>query len=279
MMIPRERILFVPANKHEFASRSDKFRTNTVDKFGYKLYPEIIRPKETDMAIQTQQLSASLPRFASLFRSADAKGSAEWQIIQWHGRDPAVVTPDDVIRPERLTDDEETRPNRFNSRTPALRYSKMHVRRLHPLAQETEHWGVWRWSENGTAHYQSVAPIQEHSAARHATVVREQKGEAYSGMARVSAETNRRLREIAAEDNTTLQSVLEAAVKEYYANWFFRRADNAYNVLRQNEQRWSQEMYERKSLDETMLDGIDSDEVWHNDRTVHATQTKAGKCG
>src|SRR5690242_6124767 len=110
---------------------------------------------EVEMAIQTQQLSESLPHFAPQFRSADAKGSSAWQIVQWRNVTPDKVTPEQVIRPDKLTDDIETVPNEFSSRTQALRFSKVHVRRLHPQAEETGHWGVWRWIENGSTNYQS----------------------------------------------------------------------------------------------------------------------------
>src|SRR6266568_2011145 len=107
------------------------------------------------MAIQTQQLSESLPHFASHFRSADAKGSSAWQIICWSTTDPSDITPDQVTRPDALADGTKSIPNFFSNRTQALRDSKMYARRLHPLAQETGHWGVWRWIEDGIVKYQS----------------------------------------------------------------------------------------------------------------------------
>ncbi len=256
------------------------------------------------MAIQTQQLIESLPNFASFLRAADAKGSSAWQIIQWSSIDPADVKPDQVVRPDELRSEAASEPNRFSNRTQALRYSKAYITRFHPHAKETGHWGVWKWVENGITRYQSVAPIFKVPkpgadtpmlSALHPISIdtakftaspppapvaaREERGEAYNSMVRVSAESNRRLREIAAEDKTTLQSVLDSAVKEYYRTWFFHRADAAYDALRKNEAAWGQEMAERTAWDATLSDGLDCSEDWHEDGSVHMTPTKAGNHG
>jgi predicted transcriptional regulator len=107
------------------------------------------------------------------------------------------------------------------------------------------------------------------------TIVREAKQDINSAMVRVSAETNQRLREIAAEDMTTLQSVIDIAVKEFYRTWFFRRADAAYDALRKGETELAHEVAERKSWDATLLDGIDCEERWREDRTVQDAGTRA----
>jgi hypothetical protein len=233
--------------------------------------------KEASMAIQTQQLSEALPQFAAIYRLADAKGTYEWRVVWWRETDPAHVTPDMVTPAEALMDEGQNRPNCFSSRTQALRFSKVNVKREHPHAKETGHWGVWEWVEAGVKRYQSVVPIETPASPAQAVVVREKRAETYSPLVRVSEETNRRLREMAAEDRTTLQSVLDAAVKEHYRHWFFNRADAAYQALRQDETAWEELLEERRSWDAVLLDGIEIEETWQGDGTVRRTTGREPK--
>jgi hypothetical protein len=226
------------------------------------------------MAIQTQQLSDALPNFASLFRQADAKGSIEWQIVRWHDAEPAEATPEMAAPVDILEEFGRERPNVFGSRTEALRFSRTAIKLVRPLATQRGHWGVWRWVENGSTRYQTAIPVSRAAAEALPAMVREARTATYSPMVRVSEETNRRLREMAAEDGTTLQSVLDAAVKERYRRWFFGRADAAYQSLREDKRAWSQEMNERAAWDATLLDGVDCDESWQDDGSVRRAARK-----
>lgn len=217
------------------------------------------------MAIQTQQLSDSLPQFASIFQRADRKGASKWRIVQWSDVDPSIVTPDAVTVLGELVKDGKTEPNIFENRTQALRFSKAYLKTKFPHASENGHWGVWEWVEGGATRYQTVTPILTEGSPTLPAVIRESRTEPYSPLVRVSEETNRRLREIAASDKITLQSVIDAAVKEHYRRWFFARADSAYQALREDTQSWADEMAERRAWDATLLDGIDAGETMPTD--------------
>ncbi len=223
------------------------------------------------MAIQTQQLVESLPHFATLFKLADSKGAREWQIVRWQETDPGDVIPNMVTPVKRVVGDSPEGINQFGSRTQALRASRDHIKRTHPSAIERGHWGVWQWIDNGSTHYQSVMPITDQLSVAPGVVIREPRTESYSPLIRVSEEANRRLREMAAETGSTLQSVLDSAVMEYYRQWFFGCADVAYLAQENDARSRQQESDERRAWDTVLLDGIDRDEVWQDDRTVRCT--------
>jgi predicted transcriptional regulator len=214
------------------------------------------------MAIQTQQMAASLPRFASLLKLADAKGSSAWQVVHWRETSPAEVAPSDVIPLAEILIGGQRQPNRFDNRTQALRLSKAHVRESHPDATEAGHWGVWQWRENGATCYQTVMPIRSVKRSEQPNAVRETRTAVYSPVVRVSEESSRRLREIAAARETTMQSVLDCAIKDYYRQWFFDCADDAYRSLRDDSGEWAHEASEREAWDAVLLDGLESDDVW-----------------
>lgn len=224
------------------------------------------------MAIQTQQLIDSLPNFAALFRSADAKGACDWKIVRWQQIDPKQVTPDMVSPVDAAESGLALQSNQFASRTQALRYSKAFIKAARPNATEKDHWGVWMWIEDGRTCYQTVIPATGAAYRARDGAVREPAPEGYSTLTRVSAEANRRLREIAAADRTSVQAALDAAVKEYYRQWFFERADAAYIGLDRHESRGKSETDEKASWDAVLMDGIDCDETWNDDGTVRRAE-------
>lgn len=224
--------------------------------------------QEGNMYEQTQWLCSSLPHLAGIYKAADPTGSSEWQIVRWKNIEPGSVKPEQVHVLADLTLDGQTRKNRFTTRTEALRYSKKYAKQSQPNAQEKGHMAVWKWQENGAAIYQSVLPINTQRQNSQPAIVAEAKSVTYSPMVRLSDKTNRLLREMAAEDEKTIQTVLDEAIKEHYRRWFFARADAAYKALRADEKAWAEELKEREEWDCTLMDGIDENEIWNEDGSV-----------
>ncbi len=215
---------------------------------------------------QTVKLCASLPHFAHLFKAADQRGSALWQIIQWED------VPVQQVRPEQVRSVSES----FSSRTDALRKSWYMVEPAQ--RNEKDHWGVLEWKENGKSRYQSVMPVLKYSAGSQngggSDVVRETSEAPASSMVRISEKANGILRRIADEDSKTLQAVLDDALQEYEKQRFFRNLNAAYQALRDDPKAWAQELQERAQSAGTLMDGLDTDEIWHEDGTVTILETE-----
>jgi hypothetical protein len=85
---------------------------------------------------------------------------------------------------------------------------------------------------------------------------------------RVSEKAHRKLRELAVAEGVPMQAALEKALDEYERQRFFDAFDAGYRALRENPVAWAQELEERRLWDATLADGLDLNEVWHEDRTA-----------
>ncbi len=72
---------------------------------------------------------------------------------------------------------------------------------------------------------------------------------------RISDETRRTLRELAARRGGSMQAVLDEAVEEYRRRRFLDEANAAFAALRANRKAWEDEMEERRAWDNTLADG------------------------
>jgi len=202
------------------------------------------------MTDQTINLCASLPHFAEMFKATDRRGSAQWRIIQWED-----ITPEHV-RPDQIRVISEC----FSNRTEALTKSQEISRHLGRQRTEKGHWGVWEWQQDGKTIYQSIMPVLDTS--NKPTSGTKGTAEASSTMVRMNPISYRILRELAEQDHKPLQTVMEEALKTYQAKRFFDDLDAYYAELRNDPQAWKEELEERALLDNTLMDGMDTDEVW-----------------
>lgn len=61
---------------------------------------------------------------------------------------------------------------------------------------------------------------------------------------------------LAETSGETMQTVLDKAIENYRRYVFLMQANQAFVVLRQNEELWSEELAERELWDQTMADGV-----------------------
>ena len=76
-----------------------------------------------------------------------------------------------------------------------------------------------------------------------------------SSTVRISKESNSILREIAAQEKKSLQTILDAAIEDYRRRRFLQEANKAYSVLKENPKNWKVELEERKQWETTLSDG------------------------
>jgi predicted transcriptional regulator len=76
-----------------------------------------------------------------------------------------------------------------------------------------------------------------------------------SSTVRISKESSNILREIAAREKKSFQTVLDAAIEEYRRHRFLQEANKAYLVLKENPKKWKAELEERKQWDAALSDG------------------------
>lgn len=85
---------------------------------------------------------------------------------------------------------------------------------------------------------------------------------------RVSKETHEKLRELARNEGISMQRILEKALTEYEKTQFFEMLDAAFKALKADPEAWAQELEERRLSENTLMDGLDPDEIWTEDGNV-----------
>jgi hypothetical protein len=75
---------------------------------------------------------------------------------------------------------------------------------------------------------------------------------------RVNKPTINMVRELAAKAQTTMTAVVEAAVREYRANQFWKEVEAGYAALRANPEAWAEYQEEIKTWDCTLADGLEA---------------------
>src|SRR5713101_273967 len=79
---------------------------------------------------------------------------------------------------------------------------------------------------------------------------------------RISDASRDILRKLAAQEGESMQSVLEKAIETYRRQRFLKEVNKSYSVLRQNHEAWTSMEKELAEWDNTLGDGLESDEEW-----------------
>src|SRR5690348_13023300 len=95
-----------------------------------------------------------------------------------------------------------------------------------------------------------------------------QRGEAVMAQLRVSKETHEKLRELARNEGISMQRILEKALTDYEKTQFFESLDAAFKALKADPVAWAQELEERRLWENTLMDGLDPNEIWTEDGNV-----------
>jgi hypothetical protein len=74
---------------------------------------------------------------------------------------------------------------------------------------------------------------------------------------RVNKPTIDMVRELAAKAQTTMTAVVEAAVREYRANQFWKEVEAGYAALRADPKAWAEYQEEIRAWDCTLADGLE----------------------
>jgi hypothetical protein len=74
---------------------------------------------------------------------------------------------------------------------------------------------------------------------------------------RISAHAHEVLRQLAEEENVSMQAVLDKAIERYRRERFLRAANDEYRALKQDSKAWKQELQDRELWDQTLPDGLD----------------------
>lgn len=73
---------------------------------------------------------------------------------------------------------------------------------------------------------------------------------------RISPHTHRLLRQLAEEEDSSMQSILDAALERYRRERFLRGANADYEALKGDHEAWKKELQERQAWETTLADGI-----------------------
>ncbi len=84
----------------------------------------------------------------------------------------------------------------------------------------------------------------------------------------ISEITLARLRELARWADVSLNEALDQAIKDQYDHRFWEAANAGYAALRADPAAWAEVEEERRSLEGTLMDGLDPSERWTEDGRV-----------
>lgn len=65
------------------------------------------------------------------------------------------------------------------------------------------------------------------------------------------------LRDLAAREQSSMQSILEKAIEDYRDKLFFEAVNRGYAALKASPEAWKQELEERRAWDTTLGDGLE----------------------
>ena len=74
---------------------------------------------------------------------------------------------------------------------------------------------------------------------------------------RISAHAHEVLRQLAEEEQESMQSVLDRAIERYRREKFLRDANADFEALKRDPKAWKEELRERALWEQTLGDGID----------------------
>jgi hypothetical protein len=73
------------------------------------------------------------------------------------------------------------------------------------------------------------------------------------------------LKELAEKTGQTMMAVLDRALEAYRRKLFFEQMDAGYAALQADPQAWAAYLADRKQWDNTLADGLDTEERWLED--------------
>ncbi len=73
---------------------------------------------------------------------------------------------------------------------------------------------------------------------------------------RINERTYKVINEIAGQSGKSKQEILDNAVEEYRRKLFLMEANKAYSALRNNQEKWQEEIQEREEWDATLEDSL-----------------------
>jgi hypothetical protein len=74
---------------------------------------------------------------------------------------------------------------------------------------------------------------------------------------RISPRAHNLLRQLAAQEQDSMQSILEKAIEHYRREQFLLGANADFAALKENPQAWEMELQERQLWEQTLADGLD----------------------
>lgn len=86
-----------------------------------------------------------------------------------------------------------------------------------------------------------------------------------SATVRISETSRKTLKDLAAQENGSMQAVLEKAIEHYRRRRFLEQVNTAYAALQQDRKTWTAVEKERVQWDATLGDGLEPDEEWTED--------------
>jgi len=86
---------------------------------------------------------------------------------------------------------------------------------------------------------------------------------------RISEQSHHRLRELAAQSGEPMQAVLDKALEQYRRQRFWDEMKTAYAAIESDPEALAAEKKEFALFEGTLMDGLDPNEVWTEDGSVH----------
>lgn len=91
---------------------------------------------------------------------------------------------------------------------------------------------------------------------------------------RISDTSRNILRELAAQENASMQAVLEKAIEAYRRQYFLLEVNRAYAVIRKDQHTWSEVREDRTQWDTTLGDGLNQNERWSQNGNMNFGDVK-----
>jgi hypothetical protein len=92
----------------------------------------------------------------------------------------------------------------------------------------------------------------------------------------ISETTLARLRELARWADVSVNEALDQAIKDQYDRKFWEATNAGYAALRADPKAWAEVEEERRSLEGTLMDGLDPSERWAEDGSAIPPVQQAG---
>jgi hypothetical protein len=89
-----------------------------------------------------------------------------------------------------------------------------------------------------------------------------------SATVRISENSRKTLRELAAQSGESMQAILDRLIEEERRRRFFEAANSEYAALRRDPEAWAEYQAELTLWECTLMDGLDPNEVWTADGEV-----------